>query len=100
MGTLGCVDDMRRRDKENRELRRVSRERLNETRNRLMDIKSKRSSSDMSHEKMDRILHEGREWRRKESDSFFKGKLVFFGFMIAVALLVAAVVFLFYGLLS
>ncbi len=42
MGTLGCINDMMRRDKENRELRRASRERLNETRNRLLDVKGKR----------------------------------------------------------
>ena len=44
MGTLGCINDMMRRDKENRELRRASRERLNETRNRLLDVKGKRRS--------------------------------------------------------
>ena len=45
MGTLGCINDMMRRDKENRELRRASRERLNETRNRLLDVKGKRMSN-------------------------------------------------------
>ena len=35
MGTLGCINDMMRRDKENRELRKAGKERLNETRNRL-----------------------------------------------------------------
>ena len=43
MGTLGCINDMMRRDKENRELRRASPERLNETRNRLLDVKGNRS---------------------------------------------------------
>ena len=36
MGTLGCINDMLQRDKENRELRKLSKERLKETRNRLM----------------------------------------------------------------
>lgn len=30
MGTLGCINDMMRRDKENRELRKAGKERLNE----------------------------------------------------------------------
>lgn len=41
MGTLGCINDMMRRDKENRELRRAGKERLNETRNRLIDLNKK-----------------------------------------------------------
>ena len=40
MGTLGCINDMLQRDKENRELRKLSKERLKETRNRLMKIGS------------------------------------------------------------
>ena len=31
MGTLGCINDMQRRDKENRELRKLGRERIKET---------------------------------------------------------------------
>lgn len=41
MGTLGCINDMLRRDKENRELRKRNRERIAETRNRLMDAGKK-----------------------------------------------------------
>ena len=46
MGTLGCINDMMRRDKENRELRKAGKERLNETRNRLIDLNKKGHSSD------------------------------------------------------
>ena len=41
MGTLGCINDMMRRDKENRELRKAGKERLNEIRNRLVEITKK-----------------------------------------------------------
>ena len=41
MGTLGCINDMMRRDKENRELRKAGKERLNEIRNRLVDLNKK-----------------------------------------------------------
>ena len=77
MGTLGCINDMMRRDKENRELRRASRERLNETRNRLLDVKGKRSECNVSYEQLEHIAHETREWEEKERNSFLKGKLVF-----------------------
>ena len=60
MGTLGCINDMMRRDKENRELRRASRERLNGTRNRLLDVKGKRSECNLSYEQLEHIAHETR----------------------------------------
>lgn len=37
MGTLGCINDMLQRDKENRELRKRNRERLTDTYHRLLD---------------------------------------------------------------
>ncbi len=38
MGTLGCIHDMMRRDKENRELRQHNRERMKETRRRMTEM--------------------------------------------------------------
>ena len=52
MGTLGCINDMMRRDKENRELRKAGKERLNETRKRLIDFNKKWHSYHISHEKL------------------------------------------------
>ena len=48
MGTLGCINDMLQRDKENRELRKLSKERLKETRHRLMKIGSSTKLPDTS----------------------------------------------------
>ena len=87
MGTLGCINDMMRRDKENRELRRASRERLNETRNRLLDVKGKRSECNVSYEQLEHIAHETREWEEKERNSFLKGKLVFITLLAGIVLL-------------
>lgn len=95
MGTLGCINDMMRRDKENRELRWASRERLNETRNRLLGVKGKRSESDVSYEQLERIAHETREWEEKERNSFLKGKLLFIILLAGIALLIGAVLILF-----
>ena len=39
MGTLGCIHDMMRRDKENRELRQRDRERMKETRRRMTECR-------------------------------------------------------------
>lgn len=52
MGTLGCINDMMRRDKENRELRKAGKERLNEIRNRLVDLNKKEHSSHLSLEQL------------------------------------------------
>ena len=91
MGTLGCINDMMRRDKENRELRRASRERLNETRNRLLDVKE----CNVSYEQLEHIAHETREWEEKERNSFLKGKLVFITLLAGIVLLIGTVLALF-----
>ena len=48
MGTLGCINDMMQRDKENRELRKVGKKRMSETHGRLLGLTGKRRSSDIS----------------------------------------------------
>ena len=78
MGTLGCINDMMRRDKENRELRRASRERLNETRNRLLDVKGKRSECNVSYVQLEHIAHETREWEEKERFSSLCLQVLFY----------------------
>ena len=61
MGTLGCINDMLRRDKENRELRKQNRERIAETRNRLMDAGKKTDYSQMTPEKLEDIRRKTQE---------------------------------------
>lgn len=48
MGTLGCVSDMLQRDKENRALRKIGRERMKETRRRLLEVSASSHSSHLS----------------------------------------------------
>lgn len=55
MGTLGCVNDMLQRDKENRALRKIGRERMKETRRRLLEISASSSSSHPSLEHLEDI---------------------------------------------
>lgn len=45
MGTLGCVNDMLQRDKENRALRKIGRERMKEIHRRLLEVSASSSSS-------------------------------------------------------
>ena len=64
MGTLGCINDMMRRDKENRELRKAGKERLNEIRNRLVDLNKKEHSSHLSLEQIRRDQNKNARKRR------------------------------------
>ena len=55
MGTLGCIHDMMRRDKENRELRRRNRERMKETRRRMTECRHTELPPTLSVEKLEKI---------------------------------------------
>lgn len=55
MGTLGCIHDMMRRDKENRELRRRNRERMKETRRRMTECRHTELPPTLSVEKLEEI---------------------------------------------
>ena len=57
MGTLGCINDMQRRDKENRELRKLGRERIKETRTRLSKIGKGTKLPEISAEEVGCILY-------------------------------------------
>lgn len=94
MGTLGCINDMMRRDKENRELRKVGKERMNETRNRLLGVSGRTSSSKLSSEKLEQIVTESRKRKEWERESFFRGKLMF---MVVVAVILLAILLLLFS---
>lgn len=56
MGTLGCIYDMMQRDKENRELRKAGKKRMNETRDSLLKLTERHlSSSGVSLEQLEQI---------------------------------------------
>lgn len=70
MGTLGCIDDMLRRDKENREQRKRSRERLADTRSRLIEVGKSVDTSKMTLEKMEDIRRKTLEKEELDKASF------------------------------
>ena len=76
MGTLGCINDMLQRDKENRELRKLSRERLKETRNRLMGIGNSTQLPDTSVEEMKEIRKRTIEKEKADANHLSKIKLL------------------------
>ena len=71
MGTLGCVSDMLQRDKENRALRKIGRERMKETRRLLLEVSA---SSHLSLEQLEDIRKntlEKEELERKKLNRAF-----------------------------
>lgn len=58
MGTLGCINDMLQRDKENRELRKLNRDRIKEHQNYLVGKGKGNDLSNISIEQMEEIQKE------------------------------------------
>lgn len=88
MGTLGCINDMLRRDKENRELRKVGRERMNDTRNRLIDLGKKGPRPTISAEQLQEIRQKTQEKEELEKDKLFRIKLILLGIVGVTGVLV------------
>ena len=74
MGTLGCINDMQRRDKENRELRKLGRERIKETRTRLSKIGKGTKLPEISAEEVEEIQRKTKE--KTDNDNLFKTKII------------------------
>ena len=75
MGTLGCINDMLQRDKENRELRKRNRERLTDTYHRLLDTGKETDLSLMTMEKMEDIRRKTLEKEELDKAAYFKAML-------------------------
>lgn len=94
MGTLGCINDMMRRDKENRELRNRNRERINDTRNRLIEVGKGRKLPDMSADSIEHIRKNTVEKEKADNEKLFRLKLKF-AVIVGVALLLCYVAYVF-----
>ena len=75
MGTLGCINDMLRRDKENRELRKRSRERMQETRKKLLEARKMQTNSQLSAEEIGCIREKIVEKEECDKNQAFKIKM-------------------------
>lgn len=72
MGTLGCIHDMMRRDKENRELRQRCRERMKETRRRMGECRRTEIPPTLSVEKLEKIKKQTREKEQADRKQTFR----------------------------
>lgn len=86
MGTLGCINDMLQRDKEDRALRKRNRERLTDTRNRLMEVGKRTDYSHMTPEKLEDIRQKTQEKEELDKASSYK-MLIYFGIGTIIILL-------------
>lgn len=92
MGTLGCINDMLRRDKENRELRKRSKECLSETHNRLLHTARKSDRADVSLEHLERVTRQLKEREELEHKSFFRGRIFFLLIVLLIGVLFAIII--------
>ena len=76
------------KDKENRELRKAGKERLNETRNRLIDLNKKGHSSHLSLEQLEEIRIKTQEKEEAETHQLFKIKLIMLGIVLIAGVLI------------
>lgn len=72
MGTLGCIHDMMRRDKENRELRQRCRERMKETRRRMGECRHTEIPPTLSVEKLEKIKKQTQEKEQADRKQAFR----------------------------
>jgi uncharacterized membrane protein (DUF106 family) len=86
MGTLGCIHDMMRRNKENRELRQRNRERMKETRRRMTECRHTEIPPTLSVEKLEEIKEQTQEKEQTDQNRAFRIKLII-GVVILVLLL-------------
>lgn len=96
MGTLGCISDMLRRDKENRELRKVGKRRMNDTRNRLIDLGKKKYATNISVEQLEEIIQKTQEKEEAEKNHLFRIKLIMFGLIAIIGLILGIIFTLFF----
>lgn len=91
MGTLGCIHDMMRRDKENRELRQRSRERMKETRRRMNECHHTEIPPTLSVEKLEEIKKQTQE--KEQADRKQALKITLYVGLIALFLLLLLGIF-------
>ena len=76
MGTLGCVNDMLQRDKENRELRKLNRQRMIEHHKYLANKGGNTDLSNVSIEKMEEIRKNSIEKEQSDRIYLFKAYII------------------------
>jgi hypothetical protein len=96
MGTLGCINDMLQRDKENRELRKLNRDRIKEHQNYLVGKGKRNDLSNISVEQMEEIQKRTIEKEALDNASLFKAKIFFIASILLLFLLALGCYMLFF----
>ena len=86
MGTLGCINDMLQRDKENRELRKLNRDRIKEHQKYLVNKGKGNDLSNISIEQKEAL----------DNASLFKAKIYFIASILLLFLLAIVCYMLFF----
>lgn len=94
MGTLGCINDMLRRDKENRELRQRNRDRMKDTYSKLLDVGNKTQLPSSSIEVLEDIQKKITEKKAADRHHLLRIKLIW-GISILCVLLLGWLLFSF-----
>lgn len=96
MGTLGCINDMLQRDKENRELRKLNRDRIKEHQKYLVNKGKGNDLSNISIEQMEEIHKRTIEKEALDNASLFKAKIYFIASILFLFLLAIVCYMLFF----
>lgn len=86
MGTLGCINDMLQRDKENRALRKISRGRMKDTGDRLRTLGPASQLPDISAEEFEEIRQNTVAKEKADLKRLFLDKLILLGCGILILL--------------
>lgn len=86
MGTLGCINDMLQRDKENRALRKLSRGRMREHYKYLVERKSP-ERADVTIEKIEEIRRNTTEKELSDKEHLFRAKTILAAYALVLLLL-------------
>lgn len=86
MGTLGCINNMLQRDKENRALRKLSRGRMREHYKYLVERKSP-ERADVTIEKIEEIRRNTTEKELSDKEHLFRAKTILAAYALVLLLL-------------
>lgn len=96
MGTLGCVSDMLRRDKENRDLRKRNHEKFYETRERMLYVKKGATDSKLSLETLEKASKETEEKAIEDRKAYYRFSVKFL--LICISLVIVIIFIIWYEL--
>ena len=93
MGTLGCISDMLRRDKENRDLRKRNHEKFYETRERMLHVKKGSTDPNLSIESLEKRRKETEEKSIKDRQSYYRFYIKFLLICISLMVIIAFIIY-------